>query len=67
LARIAPEIVLTVFGALVMLASPFFEKPPGTSQPSGANLLTGFAVVGAALALASTIFPARDPGPAFRG
>jgi NADH-quinone oxidoreductase subunit N len=67
LARIAPEIVLTVFGALVMLASPFFEKPPGSSQPSGANLLTGFAVVGAALALASTIFPARDPGSAFSG
>jgi NADH-quinone oxidoreductase subunit N len=67
LARIAPEIVLTIFGALVMLASPFFEKPPGSTQPSGANWLTGFAVVGAALALASTIFPARHPGPAFSG
>jgi NADH-quinone oxidoreductase subunit N len=67
LARIAPEIVLTVFGALVMLASPFFERPPGSTQPSAANWLTGISVVGVAMALASTIYPARDPGPAFSG
>ena len=37
MARLAPEIILTIFGALVMLASPFFERPAGASQPSGAG------------------------------
>jgi NADH-quinone oxidoreductase subunit N len=67
LARLAPEIVLTIFGTLVMLASPFFERAAGSDQPSGANWLTGISVVGIAVALASTIYPARDPGPAFSG
>jgi NADH-quinone oxidoreductase subunit N len=67
MARLAPEIILTIFGALVMLASPFFERPAGASQPSGAGWLTGISVVGVVAALVSTMFVAHDPGPAFSG
>ncbi|MGB6198211.1 MAG: NADH-quinone oxidoreductase subunit N, partial [Candidatus Acidiferrales bacterium] len=65
--RLAPEIVLTIFGAIVMFASAFFEAPAGAPQPRGANWLTGISVLGVAVAFASTIFVARNPGPAFSG
>jgi NADH-quinone oxidoreductase subunit N len=67
LARLAPEIILTVFGVLVMLASPLFERPPGSIQPGGAGWLTGISVVGVALALVSTTVAPHHPGPAFSG
>jgi NADH-quinone oxidoreductase subunit N len=67
LARFAPEIVLTAFGILVMLAAPFFERPPGAKQPSGARWLAGISVVGVAAAIVATILPGRDAGPAFSG
>ncbi|MGB6432142.1 MAG: NADH-quinone oxidoreductase subunit N [Candidatus Acidiferrales bacterium] len=65
--RLAPEIVLTVLGALVMLGSPFFERPAGASQPKGANWLTAISIFGVVAALASTDFAAHNPGPAFSG
>ena len=58
--RIAPEIVLCGFGMLVMLLSPIVPK-------SRHGVLAGISLVGAALALVATIFPARHPGLAYSG
>jgi NADH-quinone oxidoreductase subunit N len=58
--RIAPEIVLCGFGMLVMLLAPLVPK-----QRHG--VLTGIALVGAALALASTFYPATHSGLAYSG
>jgi NADH-quinone oxidoreductase subunit N len=58
--RIAPEIVLCGFGMLVMLLSPLVPRPPQ-------SVLAGVALVGAALALVATIFPALHPGVAYSG
>src|SRR5258708_1979074 len=58
--RIAPEIVLCVFGMLVMLLAPIVPK-------SRHGALAGVSLVGAALALVATIFPAMYPGHAYSG
>src|SRR5579872_1661128 len=58
--RIAPEIVLCGFGMLVMLLSPLVPK-------ARQSVLAGVALVGAALALVATIFPATHPGVAYSG
>src|ERR1700722_14794217 len=58
--RIAPEIVLCGFGMLVMLLSPLVPK-------ALQSVLAGVALVGAALALVATIFPAMHQGPAYSG
>jgi NADH-quinone oxidoreductase subunit N len=58
--RIAPEIVLCGFGMLVMLLSPLVPK-------ARQSVLAGVALVGAALALVATIFPALHPGVAYSG
>jgi NADH-quinone oxidoreductase subunit N len=58
--RIAPEIVLCGFGMLVMLLAPLVPK-------ARQGVLAGVALVGAALALVATIFPAKHPGVAYSG
>src|SRR5215469_123195 len=58
--RIAPEIVLCGFGILVMLLAPLVPK---TRQ----GVLLGVALAGAALALASTFYPATHGGLAYSG
>jgi NADH-quinone oxidoreductase subunit N len=58
--RIAPEIVLCGFGMLVMLLAPVVPK-------SRHGILSGISLVGAALALAATFFPATHPGLAYSG
>ncbi len=58
--RIAPEIVLCGFGMLVMLLSPLVPK-------ARQSVLAGVALVGAALAIVSTIFPALHQGDAYSG
>jgi len=58
--RIAPEIVLCGFGMLVMLLAPLVPKPRHGS-------LAGVALVGAALSLVATIFPAMHQGDAYSG
>jgi len=58
--RIAPEIVLCGFGMLVMLLSPLVPK-------ARQSVLAGVALVGAALALVATIFPALHQGEAYSG
>jgi NADH-quinone oxidoreductase subunit N len=58
--RIAPEIVLCGFGMLVMLLAPVVPK-------ARHGVLAGFSLVGAALALVATYFPAMHPGLAYSG
>ncbi len=58
--RIAPEIVLCGFGMLVMLLAPVVSK-------ARHGVLAGVALVGAALALVATFFPATHPGLAYSG
>src|SRR5271169_518760 len=58
--RIAPEIVLCGFGMLVMLLAPVVSK-------ARHGVIGGVALVGAALALASTIYPWMHPGLAYSG
>jgi NADH-quinone oxidoreductase subunit N len=58
--RIAPEIVLCGFGMLVMLLAPVVSK-------ARHDLLAGISLVGAALALVATFYPARYPGLAYSG
>lgn len=60
LLRILPELVLAAFGTLIVLVEPFLRR----TQKS----LTGYiALIGALLALLSTLAPAMNPGPAFNG
>src|SRR5216683_308651 len=58
--RIAPEIVLCGFGMLVMLLAPIVPK-------ARHGALAGVSLVGAALALVSTFYPATYPGVAYSG
>src|SRR5258708_6538756 len=58
--RIAPEIVLCGFGMLVMILAPVVSK-------ARHGVLAGVALVGAALALTSTFYPAMYPGLAYSG
>jgi NADH-quinone oxidoreductase subunit N len=58
--RIAPEIVLCGFGMLVMLLAPVVSK-------ARHGVLAGISLVGAALALVATFFPATQPGLAYSG
>jgi NADH-quinone oxidoreductase subunit N len=58
--RIAPEIVLCGFGMLVMLLAPVVSK-------ARHDILAGISLVGAALALVATYYPATYPGPAYSG
>jgi NADH-quinone oxidoreductase subunit N len=58
--RIAPEIVLCAFGVLVMLLAPMIPKPRHF-------VLSIISLVGAALALAATRFPALHSGAAYSG
>src|ERR1700722_14442978 len=58
--RIAPEIVLCVFGMLVMLLAPVVPK-------TRHGVLAGISLLGAALALASTYYPLTQPGLAYSG
>src|ERR1700720_2599402 len=58
--RIAPEIVLCAFGMLVMLLAPIVPR-------ARHGILSVISVIGAALALVSTWFPATHPGTAYSG
>ena len=58
--RLAPELVLCTTGILLMLIEPFL------TQARKAVLAT-LATLGAALALAATVYPAMRPGMAFSG
>jgi NADH-quinone oxidoreductase subunit N len=58
--RVAPELVLCASGMLVMFLSPLVPKPRQI-------VLSTIALLGAALALASTWFPAMYPGAAYSG
>jgi NADH-quinone oxidoreductase subunit N len=58
--RIAPEIVLCGFGILVMMLAPIV---PRTRH----GVLAGVSLVGAALALAATFYPATHPGLGYSG
>lgn len=58
--RIAPEIVLCVFGMLVMFLAPVVPK-------GRHGVFAGVSLVGAALALVSTYFPLTHPGLAYSG
>ena len=58
--RIAPEIVLCGFGMLVMLLAPVVSK-------ARHGVLAGISLVGAALALVATYYPARYGGLAYSG
>ncbi len=57
--RILPEIVLSVFGMIIMLLDPVMD------DRSSQKTLGGVALVGALAALASTIYQAQFPGLAF--
>src|SRR5665213_2197497 len=56
--RVAPEIVLCGFGMLVMLLAPIVPR-------ARHGVLAGVSLIGAALALVSTLFPAMNPGLAY--
>jgi NADH-quinone oxidoreductase subunit N len=58
--RIAPEIVLAAFGMLVMFLAPLVPK-------ARHRVLSAISLVGAALALAATQYPALHPGAAYSG
>jgi NADH-quinone oxidoreductase subunit N len=60
LCRIAPEIVLCAFGMLVMFLAPLVPKARHAA-------LSTISLVGAALALVATRFPALYPGSAYSG
>jgi NADH-quinone oxidoreductase subunit N len=60
IARLAPELVLSAFGILVMLVDPFFER-------TRKGAVTFLAILGASIALLAIALPARLPGPAFSG
>ena len=58
--RIAPEIVLCGFGMLVMFLAPLVPK-------TRHGVMAGVSLVGAALALVATYFPATHSGMAYSG
>jgi NADH-quinone oxidoreductase subunit N len=57
--RIMPEIILALFGMLIMIVDPLLD-PKSSHQSLGT-----IALIGAVTALASTAWMARYPGPAF--
>src|SRR5262249_18098422 len=60
IARLAPELVWSGFGMLVMLGDPLVPRARKGAIPF-------LAVLGASFALLATALPARRPGPAFGG
>jgi len=58
--RVAPEIVLCGFGMLVMLLAPIVPK-------ARHGVLAGISLLGAALAMGATFYPAMYPGLAYSG
>lgn len=59
--RILPELVLSLFGMIIMLLDPILH------ERSKQNILGAIAVLGSAGAIAATIFQAQYPGQAFYG
>ncbi len=59
--RILPEIVLTVFGMVIMLLDPVID------EQRGQKMLGIIALLGAIGAIATTVFQAQYPGPGFWG
>ena len=59
--RILPELVLAIFGIIVMVVDPLLD-PRKNQKPLG-----GIGLVGAILAIVATFFQAQYPGTAFYG
>ena len=59
--RILPEIVLSIFGMLIMVLDPLLD------ESSGRKTLGGLALVGALGAIAATLYQAGHPGTGFWG
>ena len=57
--RILPEIVLSIFGMVIMVLDPLLE------ERSRAKILGAVGLVGALVALVSTFCMAKQPGPGF--
>jgi NADH-quinone oxidoreductase subunit N len=57
--RILPELVLSVFGMIIMLADPFMD------QRRSQKTLATVALIGSLAAIASTLWQAHSPGLAF--
>ncbi len=65
--RILPELVLSVFGMLIMVLDPLLDRPneKDKSQRSSAKTLGMVALLGSLCALAATYIQAHSPGEAF--
>jgi NADH-quinone oxidoreductase subunit N len=61
--RILPEIVLSIFGMIIMLIDPLLET--GKDQKQSQKTLGAIALLGSLAALAATIYQAQYPGMAF--
>ena len=59
--RILPELVLSVFGMLVMVVDPLLP------ERERHRVLSGIGLAGMMIAILSTIYQAQFPGPAFAG
>ncbi len=59
--RILPEIVLTVFGMIIMLLDPLMD------EQSSQKTLGTIGLLGALAAIAATVFQAQYPGTGFWG
>ena len=57
--RILPEIVLSIFGMIIMVLDPLLE------ERGRAKILGTVGLIGSLVALASTFCMARQPGPGF--
>ena len=60
--RVAPEIILTIFGTLLMVLEPVTGDGKGEKP-----MLRGLAMVGLVAAMLAAIFAYGDPGAAFNG
>ncbi len=61
--RILPELVLTIFGMIIMVADPLIES--GKDPRKSPRILGGIALIGALAAVVSTLYQAQFPGLAF--
>ncbi len=61
--RILPELVLSLFGMIIMVADPLIEAGPDSRKAP--RILGGIALLGAIAATAATLYQAQFPGAAF--
>lgn len=62
--RILPEIMLSIFGMLIMLLDPVMDAGPKHARRSD-RILGVIALIGACAAMAASLYQARFPGPGF--